>query len=87
MPAVAAVVIPLRSKQPVMLDDVEDAIALCVTEIRASGMRWPEIADRAGLCRATVSNIAYGDVKSPRMNTVLRILKVLGYRIYAQRGA
>ena len=85
MPA-TAVVIPLRTKTPVFLDDVSDAITLCQQEIRTSPHDWPEIASRAGLCYSTVAKIAYGDVKSPRMNTVLRILKVFGYRIYAQKG-
>jgi len=83
----AAVVIPLRSKQPVLLDDVSEAIALCQHEIRTSSLKWPEIAVRAGVCSQTISNIGYGDVKSPRMNTCLRILKVFGYRVYAQRGS
>lgn len=86
MPA-TAVVIPLRTHQPVLLDDVSEAIALTQHEVRTSGMKYADIAARSGLCYKTVANIAYGDVKTPRMHTVLRILQVFGYRIYAQRGS
>lgn len=81
-----AVVIPIRSKQPVLLDDVSEAIALCQDEIRRSPYDWREIAAKSGLCYATVANIGYGDVRRPHMNTVLRILKVFGYRVYASKG-
>lgn len=71
--------------ETVKLDDGPASIALCQRAIRTTSMKFREIADAAGVCPMTVSNIAYGDTKQPRMSTVVRILMALGWTVYAQR--
>lgn len=82
--ATAAKVLRLSpSPSHVKLDDGPATIALCQRAIRSSPLKYSEIAHRAGLGAVTVSNIAYGDTKAPRMSTVVRILMVLGWAVYA----
>lgn len=54
-------------------------------EIRGSKMKFGKIADKAGCCTATVSNIAHGVTRDPRVGTIIKILGVLGYRVTARR--
>lgn len=83
----AAKVLRLPSSSEVVdLDDGPATIALCQRAIRSSHLKFGEVATRAGVCNQTVANIAYGDTKSPRMSTVVRILMVLGWTIQASKG-
>jgi transcriptional regulator with XRE-family HTH domain len=59
---------------------------LCQSEIRRSQQKYYEIATRSGVSVQTVSNIASGDTKFPRMTTVVRILMSLGWSLYATEG-
>lgn len=54
-------------------------------EIRASKMKFSKIADKAGCCSATVSNLAHGVTHDPRTSTIFKILGVLGYRVTVRR--
>lgn len=81
--ALAAKVLRLPTQPPVRLDDGPATIDLCRREIRRSKLKYMEIASRSGVCVQSVSNIASGDTKFPRMSTVVRILMVLGWSIYA----
>lgn len=83
MKASAAVVRLPRQTQIVKLDDGPATIELCQRAIRTSHLKYIEIAQRSGICVATVSNIASGDTKFPRMSTVIRILMALGWEVYA----
>lgn len=71
--------------ETVELDDGPATIALCQRAIRSTSMKYGVIADKAGVCPATVTHLAYGDTKVPRMTTVVRILMALGWRVYASR--
>lgn len=73
------------SPEVVDLDDGPATIALCQRAIRSSHLKYSEIAHRAGVYPQTVAHIAYGDTKSPRMSTVVRILQSLGWRIFASK--
>jgi predicted transcriptional regulator len=82
----AAKVLRLKSTgEIVALDDGPSTIALCQRAIRATSLKFKDIASAAGVCDQTVANIAYGDTKSPRMSTVVRILMALGWSIYASK--
>lgn len=65
--------------------DVHELAAFVAGEIRASKLKYARIAERAGVCASTVSKLAYGETHSPRANTVLQILLVLGFEIVARR--
>lgn len=83
MRASAAVVRLPRQNQIVKLDDGPATIELCQRAIRTSHQKYYEVAMRAGVGVQTVSNIASGDTKFPRMSTVIRILMALGWEVYA----
>lgn len=80
----AAKVLRLRSAgETIELDDGPATIALCQRAIRTTHLKFGEIADRAGVCKTTVSHLAYGDTKRPMMSTVVRILMALGWTVTA----
>lgn len=82
----AAKVLRLKTTgETVVLDDGPATIALCQRAIRATPIKFIDIAARAGVCSQTVSNLAYGDTKRPMMATVVRILMALGWTIHASR--
>lgn len=83
MTATTAKIVRLPGPQPTPLDDGPATLALLQREIRRSGWRYSKIADRAGVCALTVSRLAYGDTKRPQMPTIIRILKALGWSVYA----
>ena len=84
-PSAAVVRLP-RQSQIVKLDDGPATIELCRRAIRASHLKYFEIAQRSGVCVASVSNIASGDTRFPRMSTVVRILMAMGWNVYASDG-
>lgn len=45
------------------------------------------ISARTGLCVSTISKLVYGTTQFPRMDTIVRILTYLGYRLYAEKIA
>lgn len=49
--------------------------------------KWPEIADEAGICLATLYNWCHGTTFNPRLNTVIKVAKALGYEIQLVRTA
>lgn len=50
-------------------------------EIRASRLNFTKLAAQAGCCPQTVANLAHGDTQFPRVGTVLRILRALGFEL------
>ena len=51
-------------------------------KIAASKMLQKDIAKRAGLCPQTVSRMASGETKDPRLNTAVALLLALNGGIY-----
>jgi hypothetical protein len=81
-----------RKKTPVRYEsadisfnNVYELTKFVAGEIRGSKMKFSKIADKAGCCASTVSNIAHGVTHDPRTGTIIRILGVLGYRVVARR--
>lgn len=84
MRTTAAIIrLPLQ-RAPVKLDDGPATIAFIASEIRRSHLSYKDLAERSGVCFATISNIACGDTKLPRLSTVVKIALALGWSIYAQ---
>jgi len=54
-------------------------------EIRASKMKFVKLAEKAGCCASTVSNLAHGVTRDPRTGTMLNILRVLGFKVIVRR--
>lgn len=79
----SAAVLRLPTGQTITLDDGPASIALCQRALQSSHLKFYDIAQRSGVCIETVSRLAYGDTKFPRMSTVVRILMALGWTIYA----
>lgn len=76
-----------RAKLGVQEYSFRDTYELCdfvAKEIRASKMKYTKLADKCGICAATVSNIASGTTRSPRAHTLLSILKALGYEFFVR---
>lgn len=86
MPSAAKVLRLPSTNEVVTLDDGPATIALCQRAIRSSSLKYSEIANRAGIYQQTVAHIAYGDTKSPRMSTVVRILMALGWTLTASKN-
>lgn len=47
-------------------------------------MKYSKLADKAGICPQTVSNIVHGVTRSPRAATVLQLLKALGFEVFVR---
>lgn len=43
------------------------------------------ISARTGLCTSTISRLVSKETMFPRMDTIIRIMIYLGYRIYAEK--
>jgi hypothetical protein len=65
--------------------NVYELTKFVAAEIRASKMKFTKLADKAGCCPATVSNLAHGVTRDPRTGTMLNILRVLGFRVIVRR--
>lgn len=76
-----------REKVGIQEYSFRDAYELCefvAHEIRASKSKYSKLADKCGVCPATISNIASGVTRSPRASTVLSILKALGFEVFVR---
>ena len=47
-------------------------------------VKMSEISARTGLSVSTINKMMYGETKLPRYNTVMVLLKYLGYRLFAE---
>lgn len=74
-----------RARPLVHLVDSPVALDLVRQELLASKLFYTAIAQRAQVSSSTVSNIASGQTKYPRLETIIRILGGLGWRILAER--
>jgi transcriptional regulator with XRE-family HTH domain len=68
-----------------MLADSLAAIRLLQEELLRAKRTYTDIAKAAGVANSTVSNIATGSTKWPRLETIIRILGALDWVIVAQR--
>ena len=69
-----------------LLADSIAATKLIQEEVLRSKLTYTEISRRAALANSTVANIASGQTKLPRLETVVRILGALGWIIQARRS-
>jgi len=62
-------------------NDISELCAFLQHEIQMSKRKYKVIAEKAGCCAATVSNMASGATHFPRAGTVFAMLRVLGYEV------
>lgn len=62
----------------------ENVIATALRQRVYAGTKIGTIADKTGLCHATVSKIICGDTRFPRMSTVIKLLKFLKFKMYIE---
>lgn len=70
-----------ETSTPPDLSNVYELCKFVQSEIRASKMKYKDIASKAHCAPQTVARIADGTTKDPRIGTVIRILFVLGRRL------
>jgi hypothetical protein len=75
-----------RARPLVHLVDSPVAIKLLQEELLTSKLGYTAIAVRAQVANSTVHNIASGQTRWPRLETIIRILSALNWRIIAERG-
>lgn len=63
-------------------------IVLIMNELRTkhfeNKIKMQEISARTGLSVNTINKMMYGETKFPRYNTIIVLLKYLGYRLFAE---
>jgi len=69
----------------VTLTESRTACKLVQEELLRAKRTYKDVAQSAALAHSTVSNIASGNTRLPRIETIIRILSALGWRIIAQR--
>jgi DNA-binding phage protein len=62
-------------------DDTKALCDFCAKEIRASKIKYSKLAEKAGVCHSTISKMARGETNFPRANTILEILRALGFNV------
>lgn len=62
-------------------NDISELCSFIQHEILGSRRKYSELADKAGVCASTVSNMAHGETHYPRAGTVFSILRVLGFEV------
>lgn len=65
--------------------DIRELCAFLQSEIQRSKRTYKYIAEKAGCCAQTVSNMASGSTNYPRAATVFEILRVLGFQIVVRQ--
>jgi DNA-binding phage protein len=79
-------VVPLPAPRSLItLTDSHAACRIVQNEVLRAKRTYTDIARAAALSNSTVSNIATGTTKWPRIETIIRILAALGWMITAQR--
>jgi len=69
----------------VTLTDSMAATKLVQEELLRSKQTYAAVAAKAAVAKSTVSNIASGQTRFPRLETIVRILGALGWVITAAR--
>jgi hypothetical protein len=81
-------VVKIERRRPlVTLIDSPSTIKLIQNELLTSKETYKAVAAKAVLASSTVSNIASGATRFPRIETCIRLLSALGWSIVAQRNA
>ena len=62
-----------------------ELIGFVSAQIRESGRTYKDIASKSDCCLSTVSRMAAGDTRFPRLNTVMEILRTLGFALVVRR--
>lgn len=62
-------------------DTTEELCQFCAREINASKKKYSKLAEAAGVCPTTISNLARGATNFPRAATVLQVLRALGFEV------
>lgn len=75
-----------RHRSLVILTDSFVSIKLVQNEVLRSKQTYKAIAAKANVASSTVSNIAIGHTKLPRLETIIRILSALRWVISASPG-
>lgn len=75
-----------RARPLVHLVDSPIAIRLLQQELLTSKSTYSAIAVKAQVANSTVSNIASGQTKWPRLETIIRILSALDWEIVARHN-
>lgn len=65
--------------------DIRELCAFLQSEIQRSKRTYKYIAEKAGCCAQTVSNMASGSTNYPRAATVFEILRVLGFQVVVRQ--
>jgi len=73
------------SRPLVHLVDSPVAIRLLQVELLSAKQTYTAIAAKAQVSSSTVSNIASGVTRWPRLETIIRILSALGWEVVAKR--
>lgn len=66
--------------------DISELCAFLQHEIQSSKRKYKAIAEKAGCCAQTVSNMAHGQTHYPRAATVFDILRVLGFEVVVRQS-
>ena len=74
------------SRPIITLTNSQASIGLVQRELLHAKLSYSEIGRQAGIANSTVSNIATGTTRWPRIETIIRILGALGWVIAAHRG-
>lgn len=48
--------------------------------------KWPQIAEEAEVCLATLYNWCYGTTFNPHLNTVMRVARAMGYEVRFEKA-
>lgn len=65
--------------------DITELCAFIQHEIQSSKKKYKDIAEKAGCCAQTVSNMASGTTHYPRAATVFEILRALGFEVVVRQ--
>lgn len=61
--------------------EARDVISRRVRQYVTKKGKISHMATKAGIAPQTVSRVAYGETKSPRMKTIMGLLHALGYEV------
>lgn len=74
-----------RARTLVSLLDSPSTLKLIRDEILRHREGYTALSRKAGIANSTVSNIASGTTRWPRLETVIRLLSALGWTVQATR--
>lgn len=75
-----------KKGRPVILRTLDDYVSLIRFEASMDSRSTSQLAKDADVCHGTLARHLAGDTTRPGFKTVLKILKVFGYRVRAEKG-